>query len=120
MPLDLPELAILGAAERACLARYLELLAAVEGVAEVWLFGSVARGEAWPAGMPIRSDIDLLVVTRDPLSSAEVQRLVDATMPLFLECGRQIAPQFRTSAALEGADGALMEEVRRDGIRLVA
>jgi len=60
------------------------------------IFGSVARGEAWPAGMPIRSDLDLLVLVSTPLEQAEERALVDATLPLFLESGRQISPQFRT------------------------
>ena len=109
MPLDLPELPVLSPDERSCLARYVDR----------WLFGSVARGEAWPGGMPIRSDLDLLVVSRESLPGAEVQRLVEETMPLFLECGRQIGPQFRTQAQLaEGASATFLEEVWRGGIRL--
>lgn len=62
----------------------------------VRIFGSVARGETWPAGMPIRSDLDLLVLVSTPLETADEQALIDATLPLFLESGRQISPQFRT------------------------
>jgi predicted nucleotidyltransferase len=117
----LPELPVLDDAERSCLARYLQLLVdTVTALEEVWLFGSVARGESWPEGMPIRSDLDLLVVTTDPLADAELQRLVEATLPLFLECGRQIAPQFRTAAQLARPNGGpgFVEQVRGDGIRL--
>jgi len=32
----------------------------------------------------------------DRLTETEMQELVDATYPLFLESGRQISPQFRT------------------------
>ena len=67
-----------------------------ERLLAVRVFGSVARGESWPAGMPIRSDLDLLVLVREPLGASEEQEFVDATFPLFLESGRQLSPQFRT------------------------
>jgi predicted nucleotidyltransferase len=34
------------------------------------MFGSAARGEMWPAGSPMHSDVDLLVVTRDEVPEA--------------------------------------------------
>jgi hypothetical protein len=86
----------------------------------VIVFGSVARGESWPRGMPIRSDLDLLVITRSPLPESTQEELIHATMPLFLECGRQLGPQFRTRASLErpkddrGAE--FVANVKRDGI----
>jgi predicted nucleotidyltransferase len=88
-------------AERRTLDAYVSLL--VEKVGDrllaVRVFGSVARNESWPPGMPIRSDLDLLVLVSRPLSEQERDELVDATMPLYLESGRQISPQFRTAAA---------------------
>jgi predicted nucleotidyltransferase len=62
----------------------------------VRVFGSVARGEAWGEGMPIRSDLDLLALVRKQLEPALQQELLDATYPLYLESGRQLGPQFRT------------------------
>lgn len=120
----LPELSVLDPTERSCLERYLALLVERLGrrLVEVTLFGSVARGERWPRGMPIRSDLDLLVVTEEPLSEDEAQELIDATYPLFLESGRQLGPQFlprdqvdhpRTERA-----AAFLAEVRRDGVAL--
>ena len=67
------------------------------------VFGSVARAEAWPAGMPIRSDLDLLVLTRRELSPAEKDELVDLTYPLFLECGRQISPAIAREGGIPGS-----------------
>jgi predicted nucleotidyltransferase len=67
-----------------------------ERLLAVRVFGSVARGEAWPRGMPIRSDLDLLVLVSEELDLDEEQELLDATLPLFLESGRQISPAFRT------------------------
>jgi predicted nucleotidyltransferase len=89
--------------ERDCLERYLRVLEEALGdeLEEVWVFGSVARGESWPAGMRIRSDLDLLVVTRGILAGALEQELVDATYPLFLESGRQIGPTFWSRERLE-------------------
>jgi predicted nucleotidyltransferase len=120
---SLSQLSSLTEAERSCLQRYLEQLVAQigDGLDEVVVFGSVARGESWPAGMPIRSDLDLLVVTHSALPADLVSALIDATLPLFLECGRQIGPQFRTSQQLvteSHPTATFIENVRRDGIRV--
>ena len=109
---------------RSCLQRYVDLLRRELGssLLEIRLFGSVARGDEWPKGMPIRSDIDLLVVTEAPLQHDEVERLVHETYPLFLEAGRQIGPQFRTRRQIDApADeraAGFYDNVRRDGILL--
>ncbi|MDQ3874137.1 MAG: nucleotidyltransferase domain-containing protein [Actinomycetota bacterium] len=119
-----PPLRVLGDVERACLLRYVETLVTVlgEDLAAVWLFGSVARDEAWPRGMRIRSDLDLLVVTEAPVRDEDAESLVNATYPLFLRCGRQISPQFRTRADMEQPrderDAAFLENFRRDAILL--
>ena len=101
--------------ERDCLERYLDLLAERLGddLVEAVVFGSVARGEAWPAGMPIRSDLDLLVRTRRELPEGEKAGLFDETYPLFLECGRQISPAIvaRPTPDLEAA-------LAEDGVRV--
>jgi predicted nucleotidyltransferase len=98
-------LELLNDVERRTLDAYVETLRGRlgDGLLAVRVFGSVARGESWPAGMPIRSDLDLLVLVAAPLSDAEEQALVDATLPLFLESGRQLSPQFRTPAQHEGS-----------------
>jgi predicted nucleotidyltransferase len=124
--IELPELAVLDDVERSALERYVRLLVDELGanLDEIAVFGSVARGERWPAGMPLRSDLDLLVVTREPLSAAAVERLVEATFPLFLESGRQLGPQFRTREQLERPETEqgrrFVENVRRDAIVLYA
>jgi hypothetical protein len=85
----------------------------------VIVFGSVARGESWPRGMPIRSDLDLLVVCDKPLSEERIEELVNATLPLFLECGRQLGPQFRTREGLKRPEGAaFLANVEREGITI--
>ena len=119
-----PVLSVLTDLERRCLERYVELLVGALGgrLEEIWLFGSVARGERWPRGMPIRSDLDLLVLTDAAIGEREKQMLFDATYPLFLESGRQIGPQFRTRADLERPKderaATFLENVRRDAILL--
>ena len=126
MTIELPELAVLDDVERSALERYVRLLVDELGanLDEIAVFGSVARGERWPAGMPLRSDLDLLVVTREPLSAAAVERLLEATFPLFLESGRQLGPQFRTREQLERPETEqgrrFVENVRRDAIVLYA
>jgi predicted nucleotidyltransferase len=98
--------------------RYVELLREQLGdeLERVVLFGSAARGDMWDPGSPMHSDIDLLVVTRSPLPEARAEELVNETYPLYLECGRQIGPQFRTEASL--ASSAFAENVARDGVEL--
>jgi predicted nucleotidyltransferase len=109
---------------RSCLDRYVELLRRElgESLVEIQLFGSAARGEEWPAGMPIRSDVDLLVLTEERLPDEHVERLVNETYPFFLEAGRQLAPQFRTPEQLENprdeGAAAFHENVRCDAIVL--
>jgi predicted nucleotidyltransferase len=110
--------------ERSCLARYVEVLEKRLGgeLEEIVVFGSVARGEAWPRGMRIRSDLDLLVVTRSQVSAETEDELIHATMPLFLECGRQLGPHFRTRESLERPnderDASFVANVERDGITI--
>ena len=103
--------------ERRCLERYLaELVAALgDDLQEVVVFGSAARGHMWASSSPMRSDIDLLVLTTAPVDDSLQQRLVHTTYPLFLECGRQLGPQFRTPDVLRGA---FADEVARDGVTL--
>jgi predicted nucleotidyltransferase len=106
----LAETPSLSASERSCLERYAATLAVELGdeLDELWLFGSAARGDMWPASAPMRSDIDLLVVTSAELSAERREELVTATYPLFLECGRQIGPQFRTRDRRLPAESVLL------------
>jgi predicted nucleotidyltransferase len=117
-----PELPLLTDAERACLDRYVDLLEETLGdeLLEVSVYGSVARGESWPAGMPIRSDLDLLIVTSQPVATDVADALVDATMPLFLESGRQLGPVFKTRYELDHPKTAwaaeFLAQFRRDAV----
>jgi len=116
-----PSLPLLTTTEQACLSRYVKLLGDSLGqnLVRVVVFGSVARSESWPAGMPIRSDLDLLVLTRTAVDQEIIQMLLDATLPFYLEGGRQISPQFRTTDELEADDeraATFCEHVARDGI----
>lgn len=83
-------------AERRCVEHYLSILqlGLGERLNEVWLFGSFARGDMWLPHMPMNSDIDLLVVTSTEIDDSRRERLLNDTYPLYLECGRQISPQF--------------------------
>ena len=108
-------LPLLNDVERTCLDRYVDLLVGRLGddLVEVQVFGSVARGESWPRGMPIRSDLDLLVVTRHDLAQDEKDALIDATLPLFLECGRQISP-----AIVREVPASIANAVAEHGVRV--
>jgi predicted nucleotidyltransferase len=92
-----------GAAERACVQRFLELLHGTftNDLREVWLFGSFARGDPWRPSMQMNSDIDLLVVTMQEVPADVRERLLNETDPLYLECGRQLSPQFWSAAKFD-------------------
>ena len=64
------------------------------------MFGSFAKGDMLPRHMAMNSDIDLLVITAGKLEPAIQEALVNDTYPLYLECGRQISPQFWSTAKL--------------------
>ena len=88
----------LNESEQNCVLRYLTLLSDTleDNLHEVWLYGSCARGDMWWQTSPMHSDIDLLILTENPVPEDTVEFLVNETYPLFLECGRQIAPQIKT------------------------
>ena len=110
--------------ERDCLLRYCALLRERLGgsLVRLVLFGSAARGDMWEAGSPMHSDIDLLVVTAEALPPETAEQLVNKTYPLYLECGRQIGPQFRSAGELSQPRGdraaAFAENLARDGVDL--
>jgi predicted nucleotidyltransferase len=110
--------------ERDCLLRYCVLLREQLGdsLQRLVLFGSAARGDMWDADSPMHSDIDLLVVTAEPLPPERAEQLVNETYPLYLECGRQIGPQFRSAGELsqprDERAAVFAENLARDGIDL--
>jgi predicted nucleotidyltransferase len=114
----------LSAIERECLLRYCALLRERLGgsLLRLVLFGSAARGDMWDPGSPMHSDIDLLVVTAEALPLETAEQLVNETYPLYLECGRQIGPQFREAGELSQPQGeraaAFAENLARDGFDL--
>lgn len=102
--------------ERDCLLRYCALLRERLGgsLLRLVLFGSAARGDMWDAGSPMHSDIDLLVVTAEALPPETAEQLVNETYPLYLECGRQIGPQFRSARRAVAASGRAGRGLRRE------
>jgi predicted nucleotidyltransferase len=112
-------LEILTEAERRTLDAYVAVLRERLGdrLLSVRVYGSVARGERWWPGMPIRSDLDLLVLVREPLEAAVEQELIDATYQLFLESGRQLGPQFRTPEQF--AASPIRESIDLDAVELL-
>jgi predicted nucleotidyltransferase len=113
-------LAELTAAERDCVADYVDILRTelTDWPEEVWLFGSAARGDMWAEFWPMRSDIDLLVVTSARLSEKCEGELLAATYDLYLQSGRQISPAFATRDQLRSDQARLQAAVNRDGIKL--
>jgi len=107
---------VLTHAEGDCLARYCALLAErLPDLVGVRMFGSAARGDMWPDHSPHHSDIDLLVVTREAVPEVVQEELVNETYPLYLECGRQLSPAFKTEAEV-AAGGEFLDRVREEGV----
>ena len=107
--------------ERECLERYCALLAArLPDLVRVRMFGSAARGDMWPAHSPMHSDIDLLVVTREEVPEDVQEKLGNETYPLYLECGRQLSPQFlaaaRVAAPPDERTRAFVAQAEADGV----
>jgi hypothetical protein len=48
----------------------------------------------------MHSDVDLLVVTTEPVPEPEAEDLLNETYALYLECGRQLSPHFFSAARL--------------------
>ena len=110
--------------ERACLARFCELLGERlgEALVEVRMFGSAARGDMWPAHSPMHSDIDLLVITRAAVPEPDREELLNETYPLYLECGRQLSPHFFSEGRLTAPEDErtrdFLRRVEADGVRV--
>jgi predicted nucleotidyltransferase len=108
--------------ERACVERFITVLRGACDVREVWLFGSFARGDAWSRRMPMNSDIDLLVVTGIEPTAERREGILNETYPLYLECGRQLSPQFWTVEKLADPPTekakAFKQLILREGVRL--
>jgi len=67
----------------------------------------------------MNSDIDLLVITESEVSSQTQEALLNETYPLYLECGRQISPQFWSARKFDQPptekEEALRQRVLGDG-----
>jgi predicted nucleotidyltransferase len=112
-------MAELTATERDCLERYCALLAERLGdrLVVVRMFGSAARGDMWGAHSPMHSDIDLLVVTREPVPEAEQEDLGNETYPLYLGAGASSAAVFseqRLAAPDDERTREFMERIAGD------
>jgi predicted nucleotidyltransferase len=78
----------------------------------VVLYGSVARGQAGP-----ESDVDVLVLLRDPLDYLrDLEAAIAAVYPLSVELGRRISAKPVSAAAYETVDCPLYRSAHREGI----
>jgi predicted nucleotidyltransferase len=113
-------LAGLTAGERDCVDRYVDRLSRElgENLEEVWLFGSAARRDMWADFWPMRSDIDLLVLTSERLPKERQDQFFSMTYEPFLQCGRQISPLFLTHEELRSEQAQVRVGMTRDGLRL--
>jgi hypothetical protein len=63
--------------------------------------------------------MDLLILTEEKLAEGTVEDLLNLTYPIYLQCGRQISPAFRTAGSWDNAatdkERPFFERVRREG-----
>ena len=107
--------------ERECLACYVEILKQELGssLLQIWLYGPVVRGDMWSRSMPMHSDIEVLVLTSESVDDKALNRLLNATYPIYMECGRQISPIFYDIEDIKVPKNkerkAFIERVKREG-----
>jgi predicted nucleotidyltransferase len=78
------------------------------------LFGSQARGDAEPG-----SDIDVLVVLKDPVHPGEeIHRTIDIVAALALQHKEVISCVFMGEDRFTYRQGPLLRNVRREGIAI--
>ena len=110
--------------EQDCVRRFVTLLydRLGDNLYAVWLFGSAARGDMWGEQSSLHSDVDLLVIAKQPVAADVREGLVNETYSLYLECGRQIAPQFKTKAEVNAPASEqlanFLDRVRKEGKKL--
>ncbi len=85
--------------------RRMVLTALSEHDAEVWLFGSCARGEVFQ-----HSDIDIAILPRDELPAGFLSDLAESVEESSIPYNVDIVD-------LSNAAPTLIEEVRREGVR---
>jgi predicted nucleotidyltransferase len=85
-----------------------------ERLVQMILFGSQARGDAVPG-----SDIDILVVLKDPVQPGEeIDRTIDTVADLSLQHNEVISCVFMGEERFMHRYGPLLRNIRREGIRI--
>ena len=85
-----------------------------ERLVQMLLFGSQARGDAEPG-----SDIDVLVVLKDPAHAGEeIDRTIDLAADLSLQHDEVISCVFMSEDRFKRRHGPLLRNIRREGIRI--
>ena len=85
-----------------------------ERLIQLILFGSHARGDAEPG-----SDIDVLVVLKDPVRPGEeIDRTIDIVADLSLQHNEVVSCVFIGQDRFTHRQGPLLRNVRREGITI--
>jgi predicted nucleotidyltransferase len=85
-----------------------------ERLVQMILFGSQARGDAVPG-----SDIDVLIVLKDPVQPGEeIDRTIDTVADLSLQHNEVISCVFMGEERFTHRYGPLLRNIRREGIRI--
>ncbi|MCA1915320.1 nucleotidyltransferase domain-containing protein [Methanospirillum hungatei] len=95
------------------ISRYVSRVRDVFGgsISQILLFGSYARGEAGS-----ESDIDIMVITKDPGWDIEYQ-LITMGYQIFSETGVMLSVKVRTTAEFEQASSfSFLRNVKQEGV----
>ena len=85
-----------------------------ERLVQMVLFGSQARGDAEPG-----SDIDVLVVLKDPVRAGEeIDRTIDLVADLSLQHNEVVSCTFIGEDRFKHRHGPLPRNIRREGVRI--
>lgn len=85
-----------------------------DALAQVWLYGSQARGDAGPD-----SDIDVLIVTQDKVNLAEArQKTSEIVAALSLENDVLISRAFVSQSIFQKAQSPFLKNVRGEAVPL--
>ncbi|MBU4246216.1 MAG: nucleotidyltransferase domain-containing protein [Nanoarchaeota archaeon] len=83
-------------------------------ISAIYVFGSIVK-----SSYRADSDVDMAIITEKELSAKERILLEKIGERAEIRFGREIQPHFFTEIEFEKTTGGVVEQVKRDGIRLV-
>lgn len=95
------------------LREYVRQAADSANIAAIYVFGSIVKGSYRPD-----SDVDIAIITTKEISANERVMLEKIGAGIENRFGREIQAHFFTEKEFEKSQGGVVEQIKRDGIRL--